>query len=83
VASEAALDRIIGLSEASEQDNIKLSANKAIVEFSGRATPTSKRSEGDFTFRFESDALERLTSAMRELAGVSRKEIIDVPATAQ
>ena len=79
VASEAALDRIISMSESSEQDNIKLSANKAIVEYSGRSAPP-KREEGDYTFRFESSTLDRLTEAMRELMGQTNGDAIDVPA---
>jgi hypothetical protein len=76
VASESALDRIISMSEAENvQDNIKLSANKAIVEYSGRAAP-SKREEGEYTFKFESATLDRITEAMRELMG----EVVNVPA---
>jgi hypothetical protein len=80
IASEAALDRIIKAGMDATQENIQLSANKAIVEYSGRATPP-KREEGDFTFRFESSTLERLTEAMRELVLEVKGDVIDVPAT--
>ncbi len=75
VASEAALDRIIALSEGAGTEHVKLSANKSIIEFAGIVGPARQSPQGvrgDVNvFNFDPASFERIVDALREVAGKS------------